>query len=77
MGIINMCGNMAGLVVPVAVGWVRARTGSFDVPVYAIAATLVLGACSVLLLRLWVGTRSGQSQRERVSLTPDTEAASR
>lgn len=77
MGIINMCGNMAGLVVPVAVGWVRARTGSFDVPVYAIAATLVLGACSVILLRLWVSTRSGQSQRERVSLTPDTEAASR
>lgn len=77
MGIINMCGNMAGLVVPVAVGWVRARTGSFDLPVYAIGAVLVLGACAVLLLRHWVNTRSGQLRAERGGLTPDAEAASR
>ncbi|MBB6093809.1 MFS family permease [Povalibacter uvarum] len=77
MGIINMCGNIAGLVVPVAVGWVRARTGSFDLPVYAIAAVLVLGACAVLLLRFRMAARSERSGGERGGLTPDAEAASR
>ncbi len=77
MGIINMCGNIAGLVVPVAVGWVRARTGSFDLPVYAIAAVLVLGACAVLLLRFRLIARSERSGDKHDGVTPDAEAASR
>ena len=51
LGIINMCGNLAGLIVPVAIGWIRARTGSFDLPVYAMGAVLVVGAIALLWLR--------------------------
>lgn len=48
---INMCGNLAGLVIPTFVGWVRDRTGSFDGPVYAIAGLSLLTAGAVALLR--------------------------
>lgn len=51
LGIINMCGNLAGLIVPVAIGWIRARTGSFDLPVYAMGAVLVVGALALLWLK--------------------------
>jgi MFS transporter, ACS family, tartrate transporter len=49
--LINMCGNMAGLVIPTFVGWVRERTGSFDGPVYVIAGLALLAAGAVMLLR--------------------------
>lgn len=51
LGIINMCGNVAGLIVPAAVGWIRVRSDSFNVPIYAIAAVLVVGAAAILWLR--------------------------
>jgi MFS transporter, ACS family, tartrate transporter len=49
--LINMCGNLAGLVIPTFIGWVRERTGSFDGPVYALAALSLLAAGAVALLR--------------------------
>jgi MFS transporter, ACS family, tartrate transporter len=49
--LVNMCGNLAGLVIPTFIGWVRERTGSFDGPVYVIAALSLLAACAVALLR--------------------------
>jgi ACS family tartrate transporter-like MFS transporter len=49
--VINMCGNVAGLVIPVFIGWMRHRTGSFDGPVFAIAALMLLAAGAVGLLR--------------------------
>ncbi|HET9863918.1 MAG TPA: MFS transporter [Steroidobacteraceae bacterium] len=49
--LINMCGNLAGLVIPAFIGWVRVRTGSFDGPVYALAALSLLAAGAVALLR--------------------------
>jgi len=49
--IINMCGNLAGLVVPSAIGWVRERTGSFDIPVFLMAALSVVAGLVVLWLR--------------------------
>ena len=39
--LINMCGNLAGLVIPTFVGWVRQRTGSFDGPVFALAGLVI------------------------------------
>lgn len=63
MGIINMCGNLAGLIVPAAVGWLRAATGSFDLPVYAIGFVLVLGAAS-LLIKVKQGSETEQPQDE-------------
>jgi ACS family tartrate transporter-like MFS transporter len=55
LGIINMCGNLAGLIVPVAIGWIRTRTGSFDLPVYAMGAVLIVGAMALLWLRALSG----------------------
>lgn len=49
--LINMCGNLAGLVIPTFIGWVRARTGSFDGPVFVIAALSAIAALSVWMLR--------------------------
>jgi ACS family tartrate transporter-like MFS transporter len=49
--LINMCGNLAGLVIPTFIGWVKERTGSFDTPVFAIAALSLLAAAAVALLR--------------------------
>ena len=60
LGIINMCGNVAGLIVPAMVGWIRARTGSFDLPVYAIALILAVGAFALLGLKAWLGSRTRQ-----------------
>ncbi|HEU5133586.1 MAG TPA: MFS transporter [Steroidobacteraceae bacterium] len=50
--LINMCGNMAGIAIPTFVGWIRERTGSFDTPVFAIAALSLLAAGAVALLRM-------------------------
>jgi ACS family tartrate transporter-like MFS transporter len=49
--LINMCGNLAGLTIPAFVGWVRERTGSFDAPVYVIAALSIVAAVAVSMLR--------------------------
>ena len=49
--LINMSGNLAGLVIPTFIGWVRARTGSFDGPVFVLAGLSVLAAAAVALLR--------------------------
>jgi MFS transporter, ACS family, tartrate transporter len=51
IAVINMCGNLAGLVGPVFIGWIRERTGSFTLPVFAMAAVLLIGGTSLLLIR--------------------------
>jgi ACS family tartrate transporter-like MFS transporter len=40
---VNLLGNLASLVGPYLIGWVRSHTGSFAVPAYGLAACLVLG----------------------------------
>jgi MFS transporter, ACS family, tartrate transporter len=49
--LINMCGNLAGLVIPGFIGWVRVRTGSFDIPVFAVAALSLIAAGAIAWLR--------------------------
>jgi ACS family tartrate transporter-like MFS transporter len=49
--LINMCGNLAGLVVPGFIGWVRERTGSFDIPVLAVGALSLIAAGAIAWLR--------------------------
>ena len=51
IAVINMCGNVAGLVGPAYIGWIRERTGSFTLPVFAMAAVLLIGGTSLLLIR--------------------------
>jgi ACS family tartrate transporter-like MFS transporter len=64
--IINMCGNLAGLVIPALIGWVRERTGSFDGPVFAIAVLSLLAAAAVAWLR---------ARRAHVSAAPESAPA--
>jgi MFS transporter, ACS family, tartrate transporter len=40
---VNLLGNLASLLGPYLIGWVRVHTGSFSAPAYGLAACLVLG----------------------------------
>lgn len=51
---INFCGNLGGLFGPYAIGLVRQSTGSFSVPIYAMALMLLAGA----LLMVWTRPRA-------------------
>jgi ACS family tartrate transporter-like MFS transporter len=48
---VNLLGNLASLVGPYLIGWVRSHTGSFAVPAYGLAACLVLGVWPLLSSR--------------------------
>jgi ACS family tartrate transporter-like MFS transporter len=45
---VNLLGNLASLLGPYLIGWVRVHTGSFGAPAYALAACLVLGIWPLL-----------------------------
>jgi nitrate/nitrite transporter NarK len=49
--LINMCGNLAGLVIPGFIGWVREHTGSFDIPVLVVGALSLMAAGAIAWLR--------------------------
>ena len=49
--LINFCGNLGGLFGPYAIGLVRQSTGSFALPIYAMAGLLLAGALLMLRLR--------------------------
>ena len=59
IGIVNLIGTLAGLVVPAGIGWIRERTGSFDMPVAAICVVLIGGAALLLLLRRRIDDPAG------------------
>jgi ACS family tartrate transporter-like MFS transporter len=48
---INLFGSLGGLIVPPAIGFIRARSGSFTVSALALASLLVAGALLLLLIR--------------------------
>ena len=48
IALINSVGNLAGFVSPFIVGWIKDATGSSNVGLYVIAASLVIGAGVVL-----------------------------
>ncbi|HKU37485.1 MAG TPA: MFS transporter [Polyangiales bacterium] len=48
--LINLLGSSGGLVAPPAIGWLRARAGSFGEAVYGLAALLVLGAALLVII---------------------------
>ena len=52
-----MTGNSAGLISPLAVGWLRERTGSFQPPIYAMAALMLLSALLMIPMARWVRQR--------------------
>ena len=51
---VNLLGNLASLVGPYLIGWVRVHTGSFAVPAYGLAACLVLGIWPLLSSRILI-----------------------
>jgi ACS family tartrate transporter-like MFS transporter len=64
--LINMCGNLAGLVVPGFIGWVRERTGSFDIPVFAVAALSLIAAGAIA----WLRARPGDAEAAKLRRSP-------
>jgi ACS family tartrate transporter-like MFS transporter len=67
--LINLLGNVGGLIAPPSIGWIRARTGSFNLPVLALAALMVAGAALLLVIRRY--------ERQSKSSTPPPEGAPR
>ncbi|WP_020656518.1 MFS transporter [Massilia niastensis] len=63
---INFCGNLGGLFGPYAIGVVRQSTGSFSVPIYAMALMLLAGA----LLLLWTRARAPRDGAPLSASTP-------
>jgi MFS transporter, ACS family, tartrate transporter len=51
---INIAGSSAGLVIPQLIGWTRATTGSFELPLYLVAGMLLAGAILVAIIRATV-----------------------
>jgi ACS family tartrate transporter-like MFS transporter len=51
---INSLGNLGGFVGPYAIGFLSGRTGSFVVPLLAMAASAIVSGLLVLCLRLRV-----------------------
>jgi MFS transporter, ACS family, glucarate transporter len=49
-GIFNMFGNVSSIVTPIAIGFILAKTGSFDLVLSLVAASALLAALSYLLL---------------------------
>jgi MFS family permease len=49
-GVQNTASNLAGVAAPIATGWLIETTGSYQAPMQAIAALLVLGALSYAVL---------------------------
>jgi ACS family tartrate transporter-like MFS transporter len=50
IAMINSIGNLGGFVGPVAIGWLKSRTGSYAAGLYVVGATLALSAIVTLLL---------------------------
>ncbi|WP_175721401.1 MFS transporter [Burkholderia anthina] len=49
-GIFNLCGNLASIVTPLAIGWMIKRTGTFEVALTYVAVLSLLGAFSYLFI---------------------------
>jgi ACS family glucarate transporter-like MFS transporter len=49
-GIFNLCGNLASIVTPLAIGWMIKQTGSFEAALTYVAGLALLGAFSYLLI---------------------------
>jgi MFS transporter, ACS family, tartrate transporter len=52
IAMINSLGNLGGFVGPVAIGWLKDKTGSYAGGLYVVAATLAISAGVTLMLRL-------------------------
>ncbi|CAJ0691685.1 putative glucarate transporter [Ralstonia edaphis] len=49
-GIFNLCGNLASIVTPLAIGWMIKQTGSFEAALTYVAGVALAGAFSYLLV---------------------------
>jgi MFS transporter, ACS family, glucarate transporter len=49
-GIFNLCGNLASIVTPLAIGWMIKQTGSFEVALTYVGSLSLLGAFAYLVI---------------------------
>ena len=57
--IINMLGNSAGIITPPIIGWINHQTGSFSIPMYVLAALMMIGA----LMMPFIARRNRSAER--------------
>jgi ACS family glucarate transporter-like MFS transporter len=72
-GIFNLCGNLASIVTPLAIGWMINSTGSFEVALTYIGTLSLLGAFSYLLIvgklqRLDIDDKGDTSRKSAAAL---------
>nr|WP_176079905.1 MFS transporter [Paraburkholderia tropica] len=70
-GIFNLCGNLASIVTPLAIGWMIHASGSFEVALTYVAALSLLGALSYLFIvgkleRMDDNSSSGSPSRDEL-----------
>jgi hypothetical protein len=67
VGIQNTAGSLAGVAAPVLTGWIIEKTASFDAPIAAVGAWLLIGAASyVFLVRRKYAPLFGELGRSRL-----------
>jgi nitrate/nitrite transporter NarK len=54
LALINSLGNFAGYLGPIAVGWAKESTGSFEAGLYVLAASSAVAALTALACALWM-----------------------
>lgn len=69
--VINMLGNSAGILIPPLIGWLSRTTGSFSLPVYLIAAMMIVGALMMPL----ISALNRQSERRSAEIGRAAPAA--
>jgi hypothetical protein len=63
----NTAGSLAGVAAPVLTGWIIEKTASFDAPIAAVGAWLLIGAASyVFLVRRKYAPLFGELGRSRL-----------
>jgi MFS transporter, ACS family, tartrate transporter len=58
IAMINSLGNLGGFIGPVAIGWLKQKTGSYAGGLYVVAATLAISAVATLMLKVHASPRS-------------------
>jgi ACS family tartrate transporter-like MFS transporter len=67
LALINSLGNFCGYLGPIAVGWAKDTTGSFEAGIYVLAAASAVSALTALGCALWMRPPAADPARLRAA----------